>query len=196
MRKKYVFDRLASTVGLLLLAPLLAVIAIYIRLALPRGPVLFRQQRVGQHGRLFTIYKFRTMVQMADGTMRVPNAAAFLRDKKLDELPELWNVLRGDMSFVGPRPDIPGYADRLTGGDREILLLRPGITGPATMKYRDEESLLAAQENALEYNDKVIWPDKVRMNLYYLHHYSFAKDIQMIFCTVLGKRMAYAGEEI
>ena len=119
-----------------------------------------------------------------------------LRRYKLDELPELWNVLVGDMSFVGPRPDVPGYADLLVGEDREILQLRPGITGPASMKYRNEEELLAKQEHPHRYNDDVLFPDKVRLNRYYLHHYSFAKDIQMIFCTVLGRQMKYADEII
>ncbi len=119
------------------------------------------------------------------------------RDRcKLDELPELWNVLIGDMSFVGPRPDVPGYADRLSGADREMLRLRPGITGPASMKYRDEEELLASQADPQRYNDEVIFPDKVRLNRYYLHHYSFITDIRMIICTVLGRRMEYAGEMI
>ncbi|MDE7343203.1 MAG: sugar transferase, partial [Muribaculaceae bacterium] len=110
--------------------------------------------------------------------------------------PELWNVLIGDMSFVGPRPDVPGYADRLEGNDRDVLHLRPGITGPASMKYRDEEELLASQADPQRYNDEVIFPDKVRLNLYYLHHYSFITDIRMIVCTVLGQRMKYGDEEI
>jgi lipopolysaccharide/colanic/teichoic acid biosynthesis glycosyltransferase len=196
MTLKFVFDRLVSAMGLLFLSPLLVIIALYLRLVLPKGKILFRQQRVGRYGRLFTIYKFRTMEQDANGTMRVINAAAFLRRTKMDELPELWNVLCGDMSFVGPRPDVPGYADNLTNSDRDILLLRPGITGPATMKYRDEETLLAAQNNPQEYNDTVIWPDKVRINLYYLHHYSFWKDLQMIVYTLLGRKMEYGGEMI
>ena len=119
-----------------------------------------------------------------------------LRRYKLDELPELWNVLRGDMSFVGPRPDVPGYADKLEGRDRDILKLKPGITGPASLKYRQEEDLLSTVDNPQEYNDRVIYPDKVRLNLYYLDNYSFGKDIEMIVCTVLGKKMKYAGEEI
>jgi lipopolysaccharide/colanic/teichoic acid biosynthesis glycosyltransferase len=114
----------------------------------------------------------------------------------LDELPELWDVLIGNMSFVGPRPDVPGYADQLQGEDRIILSFRPGITGPATLKYRNEEELLATVENPVQYNNEVIYPDKVRLNCYYYRHCSFIKDIQMIFCTVLGKKMKYAGEEI
>ena len=119
-----------------------------------------------------------------------------LRHYKLDELPELWNVLIGDMSFVGPRPDVPGYADRLTSNDRRVLELRPGITGPASLKYRDEEALLAGQKDPQRFNDEVIFPDKVKINLYYLNHYSFIKDIQMIFCTVLGRNMKYNNEII
>lgn len=128
----------------------------------------------------------------------------------MDELPGLWDVLRENMSFVDPRPDVPGYADKLVGNDRNVLKLRPGITGPATLKYRLENEMISEyvtkkqakgdnrsmQEIAVEYNDTVISPDKVRLNCYYYRHYSFIKDIQMIFCTVLGKKMKYAGEEI
>lgn len=192
-----------AIVGLLFLWPVLLVVAILIRVEMPGGPVVFRQRRVGRRGRLFTMYKFRSMtvghggssVSVA-GESRITPLGAKLRRYKLDELPELWNVLIGDMSFVGPRPDVPGYADRLTGEDREVLRLRPGITGPASLKYRDEEELLAQQTDPQRYNDEVIFPDKVRINLYYLHHYSFVRDIQMIFCTVLGRRMRYNGELI
>ena len=200
---KYLFDRLASLVGLFCLWPVLAVVAILIRVKMPGGPVIFRQKRVGRHGRLFTMYKFRSMTVSHGGSSvsvagesRITPLGARLRRYKLDELPELWNVLKGDMSFVGPRPDVPGYADLLQGESRRVLLLRPGITGPASLKYRDEEELLATVENPQEYNDHVIYPDKVRINLYYLDHYSFVKDMQMIVCTVLGWRMMYGGEEI
>ena len=200
---KYLFDRLASLVGLFCLWPVLAVVAILIRVKMPGGPVIFRQKRVGRHGRLFTMYKFRSMTVSHGGSSvsvagesRITPLGARLRRYKLDELPELWNVLKGDMSFVGPRPDVPGYADHLRGESRRVLVLRPGITGPASLKYRDEEELLATVENPQEYNDQVIYPDKVRINLYYLDHYSFVKDIQMIVCTVLGRRMMYGGEEI
>lgn len=170
---------------------------------MPGGPVLFVQKRVGQYGKLFSMYKFRSMtvghsgssVSVA-GESRITPLGAKLRKYKLDELPELWNVLIGDMSFVGPRPDVPGYADQLKGRDRDVLKLRPGITGPASLKYRDEEELLARVEDPQKYNDEVIYPDKVKINLFYLDHYSFIKDIQMIFCTVLGKRMMYNGEMI
>ena len=200
---KWIFDRLAALVGLLLLWPLLLVVAIIIRIKMPGGPAIFRQKRVGRHGRLFTMYKFRSMtvghggssVSVA-GESRITPLGAVLRKYKLDELPELWNVFVGDMSFVGPRPDVPGYADLLSGKDREVLSLRPGITGPASLKYRDEEELLAKQADPQAYNDTVIFPDKVRINLYYLNHYSFIKDLQMIICTVLGRRMEYGGEVI
>lgn len=203
MALKYVFDRVAALLGLLLIWWLLIVVAILIKVKMPGGPALFRQTRIGRHGKPFTIYKFRTMtvghggssVSVA-GESRITPLGAVLRRYKIDELPELWNVLIGDMSFVGPRPDVPGYADRLQGDDREMLELRPGITGPASLKYRNEEELLAAVENPQEYNDTVIYPDKVRINRYYLHNYSFMKDIEMIVCTVIGKKMKYNNEMI
>ena len=200
---KSLFDRITSFMGLLVLWPLLFVCAILIRIKMPGGPIIFKQQRVGQYGKLFTMYKFRSMrvhhsgssVSVA-GESRITPLGAKLRKYKLDELPELWNVLIGDMSFVGPRPDVPGYADALAGEDREVLKLKPGITGPASLKYRDEEELLAKQDDPIRYNNEVIFPDKVRINRYYLHHYSFVKDIQLIVCTVLGKKMMYNGEII
>ena len=203
MALKFIFDRVAALLGLLLIWWLLIVVAILIKVKMPGGPALFRQTRIGRHGKPFTIYKFRTMtvghggssVSVA-GESRITPLGAVLRRYKIDELPELWNVLIGDMSFVGPRPDVPGYADRLQGDDREMLELRPGITGPASLKYRNEEELLAAVENPQEYNDTVIYPDKVRINRYYLHNYSFVSDIKMILCTVLGKTMLYNNEII
>lgn len=203
MSLKFIFDRLMALIGLLVLWPVLLIVAVLIRVKMPGGPVIFKQKRVGRNGKLFTMYKFRSMtvghggssVSVA-GESRITPLGAKLRHYKLDELPELWNVLAGDMSFVGPRPDVPGYADQLRGDEREVLKLRPGITGPASLKYRDEEDLLALQPDPQKYNDEVIFPDKVRMNLYYLHHYSFVKDIEMIFCTVLGRRMKYNNEII
>lgn len=200
---KYIFDRIVSFIGLLCLWPVLIVVAILIKIKMPGGPALFTQKRVGRHGKLFTMHKFRSMTVSHSGSSvsvageaRITPLGAKLRKYKLDELPELWDVLIGNMSFVGPRPDVPGYADQLKGNDRRVLELRPGITGPASLKYRDEEELLAKVENPIEYNDTVIYPDKVRINLYYLDHYSFMKDIQMILCTVLGKRMNYNNEMI
>lgn len=203
MPLKFLFDRSMAFIGLLFLWPLLLVVAILIKIKMPGGPVIFTQKRVGRNGRLFTMYKFRSMTVAHGGSSvsiagesRITPLGAKLRRYKLDELPELWNVLIGDMSFVGPRPDVPGYADQLQGPDRDVLKLRPGITGPASLKYRDEEELLATKEDPVKYNDKVIFPDKVRINLYYLHHYSFIKDIQMIVCTVLGRHMTYGSEII
>ncbi len=203
MSLKFIFDRLMALIGLVVLWPVLLIVAVLIRVKMPGGPVIFKQKRVGRKGKLFTMYKFRSMtvghggssVSVA-GESRITPLGAKLRHYKLDELPELWNVLTGDMSFVGPRPDVPGYADQLRGDEREVLKLRPGITGPASLKYRDEEDLLALQPDPQKYNDEVIFPDKVRINLYYLHHYSFVKDIEMIFCTVLGRKMKYNNEII
>ena len=214
---KYLFDRLASLVGLFCLWPVLVVVAILVKVKMPGGPVLFVQKRVGKGGRLFDCHKFRTMTVKHHGSTvsvagdsRITPLGAKLRHWKIDELPGLWDVFIGNMSFVGPRPDVPGYADQLQGEDRDVLKLRPGITGPATLKYRLEDEMISEyvskqqaqgdtrpmQEIAIEYNDKVIYPDKVRLNCYYYHHYSFIKDIQMILCTVLGKKMEYAGEVI
>ena len=205
MALKWIFDRVMALVGLFSLWPVLLIVALLIKLKMPGGPAFFTQERVGRGGKLFIMYKFRTMINATNktwssvsvaGQSRITPFGATLRRYKLDELPELWNVLIGDMSFVGPRPDVPGYADKLEGDDRRVLMLRPGITGPASLKYRDEEELLATVEDPVKYNDEVIYPDKVRINLYYLDHYSFVKDFQMILCTVLGKKMKYAGEVI
>ncbi len=214
---KWLFDRFWALVGLLFLWPVLFVVSILIKLKMPGGPVLFVQKRVGRGGQLFDCHKFRTMTVKHNGSSvsvagdsRITPFGATLRHYKMDELPGLWDVLIGNMSFVGPRPDVPGYADQLQGDDRRVLQLRPGITGPATLKYRLEDEMISAyvaqkqalgdsrpmQEIAVEYNDKVIYPDKVRINLYYLDHYSFVKDFQMILCTILGKKMEYNGEMI
>lgn len=204
-------------IGLIFLWPILLVVWVLIRIKMPGGPAIFTQKRVGKDGKLFTCHKFRTMTVKHGGSTvsvagdsRITPLGAKLRHYKIDELPGLWDVLIGNMSFVGPRPDVPGYADKLEGEDREVLKLRPGITGPATLKYRLEDEIISEyvsmkqkegdkrsmQEIAEEYNDKVIYPDKVRINRYYLHNYSFLKDIQMILCTVLGRRMNYNNEFI
>lgn len=217
MMIKWIFDRVVSLIGLLFLWPVLLVVAIMIKVKMPGGPVFFVQKRVGKGGELFNCHKFRTMTVEHNGSTvsvagdsRITPLGATLRHYKLDELPGLWDVLIGNMSFVGPRPDVPGYADKLTGDDRDVLKLRPGITGPATLKYRLEDEMIAdyvaqkqasgdsrpMQEIAVEYNDTVIYPDKVRLNCYYYRHYSFIKDFQMIVCTVFGKKMVYAGEFI
>lgn len=214
---KFIFDRFLSLLGLLMLWPVLLVIACLIRIKMPGGPVLFSQRRVGLNGELFTMYKFRSMTVSHSGTSvsvagesRITKLGAILRRFKLDELPELWNVFIGDMSFVGPRPDVPGYADKLVGEDRLLLKLRPGITGPASIKYRDEENQIADfvqnakksieiskqycvdfpamsdTEIALWYNDNIIYPDKVRINLDYYRQQSLFLDLKYILQTVFG----------
>mgnify|MGYP004444043259 FL=1 len=214
---KWLFDRIVAFVGLLFLWPVLLIVAVLIKIKMPGGPVFFVQKRVGKGGELFSCHKFRTMTVKHSGSTvsvagdnRITPLGATLRHYKLAELPGLWDIHIGKMSFVGPRPDVPGYADMLQGDDRVVLRLRPGITGPATLKYRLEDEMISAyvakkqaegdsrptQEIAEEYNDKVIYPDKVRINKYYYEHYSFAKDIQMIFCTVLGTKMKYNNELI
>lgn len=191
---KFIFDKVSAFLGLIILCPVLLLVALLIRIKMPDGSVFFKQKRVGQYGKLFTMYKFRSMMAnhsgnsiSVQGESRITPLGAKLRKYKLDELPELWNVLIGDMSFVGPRPDVPGYADRLEGENRRILLLKPGITGPASLKYRNEEEILAEQENPQRYNDEVLFPDKVRINIEYLDNWSFWNDIKIIIYTILGK---------
>lgn len=189
---KWIFDRVMALIGLVVLLPVFLVVGILIKIKMPNGPILFRQKRVGKGGRIFTMVKFRSMVVSHSGSSvsvagesRISPLGAKLRKYKLDELPELWNVLIGDMSFVGPRPDVPGFADKLVGEEQEILQLRPGITGPASLKYRNEEELLASVDDPIRYNTEVIYPDKVRINLDYLRHWSFARDLKYIVQTLL-----------
>lgn len=188
---KYLFDRSMALIGLICLWPVLLVVAILIKVKMPGGPVLFTQHRIGKDGKLFTMYKFRSMTMSHSGSSisvagesRITPLGAVLRKYKLDELPELWNVLIGGMSFVGPRPDVPGYADSLQGEDRLILKLRPGITGPASLKYANEEEILATVNDPIKYNDEIIFPDKVRINLNYYYHHTFLGDIKLIFQTI------------
>ena len=225
---KFLFDRIVALFGLLFLWPLFLIVAILIKVKMP-GPVLFVQKRVGKGGKIFNCHKFRSMKLAHNGTTvsvagesRITPLGSKLRRYKIDELPGLWDVLIGKMSFVGPRPDVPGYADQLSGSNRDILKLRPGITGPASLKYRDEEDMIAEfiekvkkkdssiinlfrnidftkltdEQIAVWYNDNIIYPDKVRINCYYYRNYSFIIDIQMIFATVMGKRIQYACEII
>ena len=141
---------------------------------------IFTQKRVGQYGKLFRIYKLRSMHSQ---NQSISGFGKFLRNSKLDELPQLYNVLIGDMSIVGPRPDIPGYYDELKGEDRKILGLKPGLTSEASLKYINEEEFLAAQKDALHYNDTILFPDKVKMNLYYFYTRTFLGDLRIIFKT-------------
>ena len=214
---KFFFDRIVAFFGLLFLWPVILITAILVKLKMPGGPAFFVQKRVGKNGKLFNCHKFRTMTVNHNGSTvsvagdsRITPFGAKLRHYKLDELRGLWDVIIGNMSFVGARPDVPGYADQLQGEDRVVLKLRPGITGPATLKYRLEDEMISAyvaarqaegdardaQEIAVEYNDTVIYPDKVRLNKCYYEHYSFWKDIEMILATVLGRKVKFNGEEI
>lgn len=158
------------------------------------GPVFFRQKRAGRYGRPFVIYKFRSMVVnhggspiSVKGESRITPFGAFLRKNKLDELPEIYNVLIGDMSLVGPRPDMPEYAEKLIGEERLILDLRPGITGPASLKYAKEEELLASVPDPQKFNDEILWPDKVNLNLDYYYNRNFLGDISLILKTLFAK---------
>lgn len=187
---KRTFDILASFFGLIILSPLLLVAGLLVRFS-SEGPVLFRQERTGRHGIPFTIYKFRTMFVdhggssvSVKGEKRITPIGAVLRKFKIDEFPELWNILIGDMSFVGPRPDMPEYAARLQGKQREILTVRPGLTSPASIKYAREEELLSLVPDPQKHFDEVIWPDKTRMNLEYIKRRTFIGDIVLIFKTV------------
>ena len=188
---KRLFDFICALLGLLLLSPVLLLIAIIIKLS-SKGDVFFIQERVGYNANLFRIIKFRSMsiIQKnkstisVKGDVRVTKVGNILRKYKLDELPSLWNVLVGDMSLVGPRPDVPGYADKLIGDDRKILKLRPGITGKASLKYANEEIILSQQKDPKKYNDEVIFPDKVRINLDYYNNHNLWVDIKIIFATI------------
>lgn len=190
---KRLFDVFLSSIGLVVTWWLI-ILAWIVATVETRSNGFFTQQRVGRGGRLFNVIKIKTMSQRAEvGTTittkndsRVTRSGMFFRKTKIDELPQLLNVLAGQMSFVGPRPDVPGYADRLKGCDKVILSVRPGITGPATIKYRDEEALLAEQDNPVDYNDRVIFPDKVKINKDYVLNYSFTKDIKYIWITIFG----------
>lgn len=189
---KRIFDILFSLLGLLILAPILLLTWIVVRVS-SGGPVIFKQERSGLNGVPFTIYKFRTMYPehggssvSVKGESRITPLGGVLRRFKLDELPELWNILKGDMSFVGPRPDMPEYTARLQGDQREILTLRPGLTSPASIKYSREEQLLSSVPDPLKYFDEVIWPDKTEMNLEYVRRRSFIGDLALIIKTIVG----------
>lgn len=191
--RKRLFDVSVALVGLLLTGWIIAIAALVARLETGE-PGLFVQSRIGRHGKPFNMYKIRTMKSSAElqstvttlNDARITTSGRFLRRTKIDELPQLYNVLVGQMSLVGPRPDVAGFADLLTGEDRAILSLRPGITGPATLAYRDEEALLASVEDAEAYNRDVLFPHKVRINLDYIRNYSLTGDIKYLFRTVFG----------
>ena len=191
--QKRVFDVALSAVGLSLSGWLILLAWVAASLD-TRSNGFFTQRRVGKDGRLFTVVKIKTMRPSREltttvtrsGDPRITPLGRFFRKSKIDELPQLWNVLVGDMSFVGPRPDVPGFADILEGEERLLLTIRPGITGPATLKYRDEEAMLAAADDPEAYNREVIWPDKVRLNLAYIRDWRLTDDLLYIWRTVVG----------
>ena len=192
---KRLFDIAASIFGLIIFLPVFLVIAILIKLKMP-GPIFFRQNRVGKDARLFRMVKFRTMkvnhggsTISVKGESRITPLGATMRKYKLDELPEFWNILIGDMSFVGPRPDVPGYADVLKGEDRLLLTFCPGLTGAASIKYSNEEELLSEQQDPIWYNDNVLYPAKVRINNNYVKNWTFFLDIKIILYTLFGKSL-------
>jgi lipopolysaccharide/colanic/teichoic acid biosynthesis glycosyltransferase len=175
---KVSFDLVLAIVLLLVVSPLILFVLIIASVS-TKSNGFFAQQRIGQYARPFTIYKLKTM---QDG--KITPVGKFLRKTKIDELPQLINILKGDMSFVGPRPDVPGYYDQLIGDDRKLLVLKPGLTSLAAIKYSNEEELLKTQTNPLLYNDQIIFPDKVKMNLEYLEKRSFWYDVKIILLTL------------
>jgi len=193
---KEIFDKIVSTVSLILCFPLMVILGLLVKTT-SRGPIIFKQQRVGKDGKMFSIYKFRTMyhespkqVVSVKGDPRITPIGGFLRKWKFDELPELWNIFIGDMSFVGPRPYVPHLAEKLLGEDVRILRLKPGMTGPATLKYINEEEILSKVDDPVKFNDEVIFPDKVKINLEYLDNWNFKGDIRIIWHTLLRKRIS------
>ena len=191
---KSVFDYVTVIFFIPFWVPLLIVLAVIIKVCEPAYPVFFLQTRIGRNGIPFRMIKFRSMIPnrssntiTSKNDKRITRLGSFLRKRKLDELPELLNILNGTMSLVGPRPDVPGYADNLKGEDRLVLRLRPGITGPASLKYSNEEELLARMENPKWYNDNVIFPDKIKINLNYYHNHNLWLDITLIFQTIFAK---------
>jgi lipopolysaccharide/colanic/teichoic acid biosynthesis glycosyltransferase len=182
---KRIFDSVLSLIGLLLVGGFLLLFWIMASID-TQSNGLFIQERIGQWGRIFKIYKLKTIHPK---TKHISPIGRFLRKSKIDEFPQLWNILIGDMSFVGPRPDVPGYYDVLEGENRKILELKPGLTSLASIKYANEDALLAAQTDPLAYNDRVIFPDKVRMNLDYYYHHSLVGDICILWKTVFCFRL-------
>jgi len=190
---KNLFDFILAFIGLFFTLWII-IIAWIVSSVETKSNGFFIQRRVGKDGVLFNVIKIKTMKKVqgvnttvtASDDVRITKSGKFFRDTKIDELPQLLNVLIGDMSFVGPRPDVEGYADKLEGDDRVILSIRPGITGPATIKYKNEEEILSKEKNPQEYNDTIIWPDKVKINKEYIKNWSLKKDIEYIMKTIKG----------
>jgi len=190
---KRVFDVVVSFFGIVILWPVILVGWIVAAIS-TRANGFFVQKRVGLNGEMFSLFKLRSMRQVAgvttsvtsDKDVRITATGRVLRKLKIDELPQLFNVLAGQMSLVGPRPDVSGFADKLQGDDRLVLSVRPGITGPASIAFRNEEETLAGVENPEVYNREVIWPEKVRINKAYIRDYSLASDLKYILQTIIG----------
>ena len=190
---KFLFDMILTIIALSLVWWVI-LIAWIIASIETKSNGFFLQKRVGQYGKLFNVIKIKTMKEIkginttitSSSDIRITKSGQFFRKTKIDELPQLINILLTDMSFVGPRPDVQGYADKLDDEDKVILSLRPGITGPASIKYKNEEEILSKQSNPKEYNDNVIWPDKVKINKEYIEKYSFFKDLEYIKKTIIG----------
>lgn len=187
------FDIIFSFVGLVFTFPLIFVSFLAIVIS-SRTSGIYAPYRIGRHGLPFKIYKLKTMREgsgpinsvTTKDDPRITSIGKWLRKFKIDELPQLWNVLKGEMSLVGPRPDVAGFADQLQGQDREILSLLPGITGLATLNFKQEEELLAQQKDPVTYNREVIWPEKIKLNKEYIENYSFGLDIQILWKTIVG----------
>ena len=189
---KRTFDIFFSVIGIFFISPII-IIAWVIATIDTRSNGFFLQTRIGKNAKPFKIIKIKTMIPLdgsystitQSGDKRITKVGSILRAFKVDELPQIINVFLGQMSFVGPRPDVPGYADKIQGKDRDFLSIRPGITGPAAIKYRNEEKILSLQKNAQKYNDEIIWPDKIKINIKYIEEWSFQKDLQYIFKTFI-----------
>jgi len=192
LKNKYIFDFIFASIGLFLIWWIIFLAWLIASLE-TKSNGFFLQKRVGRGGKLFYVIKIKTMKKIegidttitASNDIRITKSGGFFRKMKIDELPQLINIIFGNMSFVGPRPDVEGYADKLEGDDRIILTIRPGITGPASIKYKNEEEILAKQKNPKQYNDTIIWPDKVKINREYIQTWSLKKDIKYILQTVI-----------
>jgi len=186
MTFKAVFDFILALILLPILAPIILMLILISSIDTGEAG-LFVQKRVGKNGKIFNIYKIRTMRGKTEPLLpdsnRITHLGEILRKTKLDEIPQIFNILSGQMSFVGPRPDVAGYADKLQGDDRIILTVKPGITGPAQLVFKNEEKILAKQENPLQYNDEILWPEKVRINKEYILNQNFFSDLKIIFRT-------------
>lgn len=180
---KRIFDIVFSLLGLFFIFPVVFFFIIFAAYD-TNSSGLFIQKRIGRYGKPFVIYKIRTIHKRLNTTS---NFGAFIRKYKIDELPQLVNILIGEMSFVGPRPDIPGYYDLLIGEESKVLELKPGLTSEAALKYINEEEILEKEKDRVKYNDEIIFKDKVKMNLSYYYNQSFCLDLYIIFKTIFRK---------